>query len=375
MGVVLQRFDCAIQQNSTTNNSAAKSSTIKNSITKSNDNYMSIIQALQRQAQQLLPIISQALIAQGFSEIEHQRISQQHNQETPDSHTDDMCYQGLTRAQHLQLGWVMIKWQLSSEACHISGDLIREANILAALNTVSREKNTLTNIAPPLLDCHCLAVQFLAQPHKLIIAVMPYYPNGSLAGRLNVRKHPPMTAQQKHNCILQSAHLIADLHHTGLLHNDIKPSNILLDDAVHSGVPHHRSVPSDVNNNEVIPGLLLTDFALAEYSSIASVANTAGSPAYLAPECWQGQGSTVQSDIYAFAIMLYEILVGERPFSINTQSSEPMTDWAIQHCQQPIPKLLSKYGMYQCIIHKALAKRKEKRYQSMMDVIIDLENL
>ena len=161
---------------------------------------------------------------------------------------------------------------------------------------------------------------------------------------------------------MQSAYLIANLHKAGWLHNDIKPSNILLD----------SFLTNDANSSSVTTKLLLIDFALAESVGVSSKSNPAGTPAYLAPERWQGQSATVQSDVYAFGIMMVDILIGERPFSVSKQSSEPLTEWAIKHCQQPVPKLPLEYSRYQGIVEKALAKRTAKRYQSMEEVLSDL---
>ena len=134
--------------------------------------------------------------------------------------------------------------------------------------------------------------------------------------------------------------------------------------------------PVDTMSNSLTPRLLLTDFALSQRMTMAnSQPNPAGTPAYLAPERWQGQGATVQSDIYAFGVMMVEILTGKRPFQINTDSREKSKAWAIQHCQQPIPTLSAEYSCYQGIIDKALAKRVEKRYQEMDKILIDLKLL
>ncbi|MBF2718381.1 protein kinase [Psychrobacter sp. NG254] len=335
------------------------------------------IQALQRQSQQLLPIITQELVAQHFSEIVHQRIAQQSTEQTQDEHAqvvktqdiktqniDNTYFQGLTRARHPQFGQVIIKWQLSADAYPISPDLTHEAEVLAAVNALSRIKNNA--IAPLLLAHHCVNVQILEQPCKLVILVIPYYPNGSLVSQLTASKHPSLTASQKHHFIMQSACLIANLHQAGWLHNDIKPSNILLDSSFDD------ALLDSADTSSTMPNLLLTDFALAERLNELKEASHAGTPAYLASERWQGQGTTVQSDIYAFGITMYEILAGRRPFQVSANSNDKLKAWAIQHCQQPIPKLSSEYSRYQCMVDKALAKRVERRYRNMEEVLIDL---
>ena len=312
--------------------------------------------ALQRQAQQILPVLDTLFSDMNYSEIAHQRISQQ-------SDSNEINYQGLTRGQHSQFGQVMIKWQLSTDANQNSADLIHEASILKSINSLSNNQNSLTAIAPPILAYDNLRVQILAQSLPLTILVMPYYPHGSLATQLNVRNHSLLTLQRKHQFIVQSAQLIANLHNAGWLHNDIKPSNILLD----------GFMPNHADDSSIIPNLLLTDFALAEPINKPIVANLAGTAAYLAPERWQGQGATVQSDIYAFGVMITEILVGERLFNIDSLNDEPLREWAIQHCQQTIPTLALEYSRYQGIVDKVLAKQVHKRYQSMKEVLRDFQ--
>ncbi len=329
-----------------------------------------ITQALQAQAVQLLSIITQELVAQHFSEIVHQRIAQQSTEQTQDiktQHIDNTYFQGLTRAQHPQFGSVMIKWQLSDDAYPIAADLTHEADILAAVNASLKIKDKA--IAPPLLAHHCLKVQILEQLQHLVIVVMPYYTNGSLASQLTASKHLSLIALQKHHFVMKSAYLIANLHQAGWLHNDIKPSNILLEGS-------DDEWPVDTMSNDLTPRLLLTDFALSQRMTVAnSQPNPAGTPAYLAPERWQGQGATVQSDIYAFGVMMVEILTGKRLFQVSANSNKKLKTWAIQHCQQPIPTLPSEYSHYQCIVDKALAKREERRYRDMDKVLIDLKLL
>ncbi|MGE6440992.1 serine/threonine protein kinase [Psychrobacter sp. NPDC078409] len=330
----------------------------------------SITQALQAQAMQLLPIITQELDAQYFREIVHQRIAQQSTEQTQDIKTQNIentYFQGLTRAQHLQFGSVMVKWQLSADAYPIYLDLSHEAEVLAAVNASLKIKDNV--IAPPLLAQNCVDVQILSQLQRLVIVVTPYYPNGSLASQLTASRHLSLRASQKHHFITQAAYLIANLHQAGWLHNDIKPSNILLE-----GFDDEWS--ADSMSNSLTPRLLLTDFTLSQRMMVAnSQTNPAGTPAYLAPERWQGQSATVQSDIYAFGVMMVEILTGKRLFQVSANSNKKLKTWAIQHCQQPIPTLPSEYSHYQCIVDKALAKREERRYRDMDKMLIDLKLL
>ncbi|WP_372829747.1 serine/threonine-protein kinase [Psychrobacter maritimus] len=322
-------------------------------------------QALQTQAQQILPVLTTIFSSLHYSQIAHQRLSQQ-------SDSGEANFQGLTRSQHAQFGQVMIKWQLSANSNKKSADLAYEADVLKSIN-ISISENSLPAIAPPILAHDNVTIQILKPSSQLIVLVTPYYPNGSLASQLNSQNHSRLTDIQKHHFIVQSALLVAKLHSIGWLHNDIKPSNILLD----------GFMPNHADNSSIVPDLLLTDFTLAEAinddiaqnSDKNSTGDSAGTPAYLAPERWQGQGATLQSDIYAFGILMYETLTGERPFKIDNQSGEPLREWAIQHCQQPIPTLPLEYSGYQGIINKALAKRVERRYQSMEDIVVDLERL
>lgn len=348
--------------------------TVKNSASNS-----PIKQALQAKSGQLLPVITQALSERAYSKIVHQRISQQYREgsteQTQESDTQHIkqsrqqnCYQGLTRAQHLQYGRVMIKWEISStsDVPQNISDLNHEISVLQSLSV--SQKIQLTTITPSVFDNYDIDIGVLGQPQRLTVLVMPYYENASLAKLLNHQRHPSLTDEQKHHLLVQSAQLLLSLHTAGWLHNDIKPSNFLL-----SNISNNSK--SNAGSDHEAADLLLTDFALAQRSDQPNAINSAsGTPAYLAPERWQRGQATIQSDIYAFGILMIEILIGERPFNIDSQSQQTMTDWAVQHCQQPIPRLPRAYAHYQSIVDKLLAKRVEKRYQNMEAILEALKD-
>ena len=85
---------------------------------------------------------------------------------------------------------------------------------------------------------------------------------------------------------------LAAAHDRGVLHRDLKPSNIMLDG---SGA------------------IRITDFGVATSTHRTAYEPLAGTPDYMAPELIAGEPATVQSDLYAVGLVLYEALVGSLP--------------------------------------------------------------
>jgi eukaryotic-like serine/threonine-protein kinase len=91
-------------------------------------------------------------------------------------------------------------------------------------------------------------------------------------------------------------------HQAGVVHRDLKPANVFL----------HRTPDGSV-------ALKLLDFGVAKMLDLHDPAVTVsgdaiGTPAYMAPEQWDGNSSTSASDIYALGVMAYQLLTGHRPF-------------------------------------------------------------
>lgn len=289
---------------------------------------------LEYRAAQLLPTLTKEFHDFGYLNICHQRLGQQKD--------NFSSYQGLSKAEHLDFGTVMIKWSLSPQNF---SELSHEITILKTLSNLEK----LSKIVPKLLAVKSSSFIFLENTYQLEFLVMPYF-----ASSLNKQIKLPLSFEQKQKLILTSAQLINSFHQIGWIHGDIKPSNILIDDS----------------KDEL--QLFLTDFALSKQLSDNKSLNVSGTPAYLAPECWQGGGLSLQSDIYAFGVMVFEILTAKRAFSIDKSNPNYAKAWATAHCQNPIPTLPVDYQQYQLIINKALAKRQAQRYQSMSKIIEDL---
>jgi serine/threonine-protein kinase len=84
---------------------------------------------------------------------------------------------------------------------------------------------------------------------------------------------------------------LAAAHAKGILHRDLKPANVMIDS--------HGAAR-------------ITDFGLALTTDNASL-DRAGTPAYMAPEQLEGKPASVQSDIYALGLVMYEMVTGRKP--------------------------------------------------------------
>ncbi|MCC7186735.1 MAG: serine/threonine protein kinase [Acidobacteria bacterium] len=88
---------------------------------------------------------------------------------------------------------------------------------------------------------------------------------------------------------------LAAAHAKGVIHRDLKPANIMLDSAGQAR---------------------LMDFGLATVGAVSEI--RAGTPAYMAPEQLSGAGVTIQSDVFALGLVLYELFTGRRGFQAKT---------------------------------------------------------
>ncbi len=106
----------------------------------------------------------------------------------------------------------------------------------------------------------------------------------------------------------------ADGRTRGVLHRDLKPANVMVEDA-------REFRPG-------VPWVKLVDFGLAAeiQASMLSLSahlpthRAAGTPAYMAPEQWEGRTLTRGVDQWALAVMIYEMTAGRRPFSAHDVS-------------------------------------------------------
>lgn len=141
-------------------------------------------------------------------------------------------------------------------------------------------------------------------PDGLPFLVMEFIDGESLETRL--RGESAISPREAAAIARQVACGLSEAHRHGIVHRDVKPSNVLL-----IATSHASSSDS--------PPLKLADFGLARVTNtteqLTQEGFIAGTPAYMSPEqIRRPQDADARSDIYSTAVLLYEMLTGERPF-------------------------------------------------------------
>jgi len=146
------------------------------------------------------------------------------------------------------------------------------------------------------------------------------------------------------------------VHNAGIVHRDIKPANMIKQ--------------SDGN-------IVLVDFGTAiisdkEYNLIQEDGKTiTGTVFYMAPEYTHYPSGTIQTDIYALGVSMFEMFTNRYPFKAKDQKSIIM-----MHKREPFPSV-RKFNSnvpvaFENIIYKCCEKGINKRYKNVAEIRVDL---
>ena len=217
-----------------------------------------------------------------------------------------------------------------------------------AMRRFRREALSATQLTHP----NIVGVYDVGQSQEMNYIVMEYVEGTDLKDY--VRQRGALHPIEAVRIMMQIVSAIAAAHQNRIIHRDIKPQNILID---REG------------------NVKITDFGIAVALSDTSLTQTntlLGSVHYLSPEQARGGMATIQTDIYALGIVLYELLTGRVPFD-----GESAVSIALKHFQEPLPPVMNPSVMIpqslENIVLKATAKDPMNRYRSCYEMFQDLK--
>ncbi|HMP16149.1 MAG TPA: serine/threonine-protein kinase [Gemmatales bacterium] len=230
----------------------------------------------------------------------------------------------------------------------------QEAEIVAKLNH------------PSVIQVYASGVQ-----DNIPYIVLEYCSGGNLSDYLKGSKLPPLVTA---NFILPLALALEHAHNRGIIHRDFKPSNILL--IPRRSTSNYAALSTMVDHPLITSfSAKITDLGFAHdiTSSSLDVHEIIGTASYMAPEQAdpKAEKDGVLIDVYSLGATMYECLTG-RPPHLGKTPYETLTQL---RNQEPIPirAITAKVPVdLEAICMKCLARNPAERYQSVKEVIDDL---
>jgi WD40 repeat protein len=214
-----------------------------------------------------------------------------------------------------------------------------------------REARALAKLSHP----NIVTVLDFGQEQGYLFLVMEYIPGQSLADEMG----SPTEWREAISLLMPVAEALEYAHEHNVTHRGLKPTNILL----------------NAENQPVISDFSLARMIEEEETREMTGTNVGlGSPFYMSPEQGKGLPLDSRADIYAFGLILYELLTGKRPFE-----AESGMEVVIQQVSAKLPSpkkfVPNLPDALEKIILTALKKDPDERYQSMDELIAALKGL
>ena len=223
-----------------------------------------------------------------------------------------------------------------------------------------REARVISQLDHP----HICALYDVGREQGVDFLVMQYLEGETLADRL---KKGALAFDQALTYAVEIASALDSAHRAGITHRDLKPGNVMLTKAgaklLDFGLAKAKG--------PVIAGAGLSNLPTTP-PNLTAHGTILGTFQYMAPEQIEGQEADARTDIFAFGVVLYEMLTGKKAFTGKTQASlfgailkdEPTPISTIQPVTPPV---------LDHVVKRCLAKEPDERWQAAGDVMRELK--
>jgi len=176
--------------------------------------------------------------------------------------------------------------------------------------------------------------------------------------------------------LADAARGVAAAHAAGLVHRDLKPDNVMIgaDGRVRVmdfGLAHGRALADGELGTTLGSGGEPHSGPAALSVRMTQVGAIQGTPAYMAPEQWQGQEAQVATDQFGWSVMAWELLYGARPFAGENRAV--LAAAVITGKRQPPPRGRSIPKWLRKLVERGLASDPARRWPGMAALLAQLE--
>ena len=181
-----------------------------------------------------------------------------------------------------------------------------------------------------------------------LYTVMPLYQGELLETR--IARRPTLGLEEGRNIAIKLARAVAALHRVGVIHRDIKPDNVIL---------------------EGEGSLKLIDFGVVRVPGMedSPPEDIPGTPAYMAPEMFDGEPGNEATDMFALGVTMYRAFTGEFPYG-NPDATSP------SRRERPVPLSTLRPDLpawLQTTLGRAVAADPAERFRDMIEFALEME--
>ncbi|MFO1519443.1 MAG: serine/threonine-protein kinase [bacterium] len=197
--------------------------------------------------------------------------------------------------------------------------------------------------------------------------IMEFLEGFALSAVVNDNNPVPVKLPRLVKIATQMAEGLSAAHHANIVHRDLKTDNVYL--SVQDGK---------------MDFVKILDFGIAKINAndparrgMTAANQVFGTVHYMAPEQALGESVDARADIYAYGVILYEMATGKIPFDDRSEDANQKI-MLMQISKTPVPPRELNPNLpegLEAIILKCMAKNRNDRYQSMDEILVELQKL